>query len=198
MPSSAEPTRREALRRGLLAGGAVGAAAVLPGLVAETAFAQEEAAADSDLEILLSLIGFEQSSVVSYGTIAPLLENEAAAAKYFAGQEQEHVDALLAELATIGGDPPDPPKVEDVAGLTEVTTREAALDFAVGVENQAIAAYFDALKSFENPTLQEAAGRIIGVEGQHLTVWWQTLGVNPVPSSFPEGIEEPKPLKPKP
>ncbi len=190
---NAAATRRDALRRAAVTGAAAIGAAATAGSLAGRASAQVDASAASDLEVLLGLIVLEQGAVTTYNALAErgTLGDLTPVARLFADQELEHVDALIAQLATIeGGESPKPPSVEEIPGLSEVSDRDGALRFAIGVENQSVAALLDAMRAFENSDLQETAGSIIGSQGQHLVVWRQALGVEPVPEAFPTGSEK--------
>lgn len=182
-------SRREALRAGLLAGGALTAAAAPALIGARDAFAQAEDTSDTDSEILVGLIGFEQTAVLAYGTATTAGLLDPAVAKLFARQEQVHAEALIAALRKIGGDPPGPPRVEDVPGLTEVKTGGDFLSFAVKLENQQLAAYLEANKQLGSGELLTMSSQIAANEGQHLVVLRQALGTDPIPVPLPSGSE---------
>jgi hypothetical protein len=101
-------TRRDAVRRGLVAGGAIVAASTIPLLLrVRNAFAQ----ASSDQQILEGAVGLEQTAVFAYDTAAAsgaLQKPVADVAKLFRDQEQEHADGLTAALEDLGGTPPKP------------------------------------------------------------------------------------------
>lgn len=182
-------TRRDLARRGLIAAGAALGAAAAP--AASRAFAQTEDTSDTDSELLVGLIGIEQTAVLAYETAAAAgaLGPAAPIAKLFGTQEQEHADALIAALAEIGGKPLPAPRIEDVPGLTEATTAEDYLNFAVDLENQAIAAYLEANKLLGNGDLLKTSSQICANEGQHLVVLRQALGTDPIPGPLPSGSE---------
>jgi rubrerythrin len=180
-------TRREALGRGLVLGGALVGAASAPALLgARTALA----AADDDARILAAAIRLEQSAVVVYATAAtsgllgPRLE---AVARRFRDQEQEHADALTAALRQIGGRPPLPPRPAQIAGLRALRTREQVLSFAVDLELEAVAAYYEAHQKLADPALLRTGAQIMANEGQHLVVLRQALGRQPLPDAFETG-----------
>jgi hypothetical protein len=187
-----EATRREAMRRGILGGGAVVAAATIPTLLRVSgAFAQ----AEDDAAILEGAIGLEQTAVVAYDTAyrSGLLEKPlAAAARLFRDQEQEHADGLTQALEGLGGMAPAPPEPGDVKGLSSLQSQDAVLRFAVELENMAVIAYIDAQMKLQSPDLLKTGAQIMANEGQHLVVLRQALGASPaasVPSAFEAGTD---------
>jgi hypothetical protein len=171
-------TRRDLARRGLLAGAALAAPAALG---VSSAFGQEgEDTSDTDSEILIGLIGYEEQAAVAYaaalasgtvgGLTGPLTK--------FRDQEREHVRLLTAALAKIGGKPKPAPRTSDVPGLTQPQTREEYLHFLVGSEKLLGAA-----------ELLTLVAQISGNVGQHLVVLRQALGADPLPSALPSGSE---------
>jgi hypothetical protein len=182
-----EATRRDAVRRGLLAGGAVIAASSVPLLVrVRNAFAQST----GDPAILESAIELEQTAVVSYQTAAKgkLLKGEVKkAAQLFAEQEQQHVDALTIALENLGGTVPEPPNPEAVEGLTELKSQREFLNFAIELENMAIVAYDEAAARLVSSELVKTGAEIVSNEAQHLVVLRQALDANPIPDAFEAG-----------
>lgn len=180
-------TRREALGRGLVLGGAAFGAGALPALArATTAFA----AADDDAKILATAIGLEQTAVLTYATAASsglLGPRLALVARRFRDQEQAHADALTAALRQLGGSPPAPPRPSEVKGLDRLRTREQVLLFAVNLELAAVAAYYEAHQRLADPALLHTGAQIMANEGQHLVVLRQALGRDPLPSAFVTG-----------
>ncbi len=186
-----EDSRRELMKRGLIAGGAVLAASSIPFLLnARNAMAQ----ADGDAAILEAAIGLEQQAVFAYTAAAASgkLGPAGAVAKLFAEQEQEHADALIAAQKKLGGKvPPKPTMAEDVEGLAEAAGGDAKsiLEFAIELETAAVGAYYDAHGKLKSPELLSAGASIMANEGQHLVVLRQALKQNPVPDAFETGGE---------
>jgi rubrerythrin len=186
-------TRRDALRRGLFAGGAALSAAAVPGLLtAGRAFAQEAETSIGDSGIVEGAVNLEQTAVLVYETGAQsgFLGPAESTAKLFAGQEQQHADVVIKMLRNLGGTVPAPPLPQDVPGLSEVKTRAAFLDFVLRLENEAIATYADAIQNLQDPVLMKPMAQIMANEGQHLVVLRQALGADPVPSATPTGLEK--------
>jgi rubrerythrin len=187
-----EATRRDAVRRGVITGGAIVAAATIPILMrVGGAFAQTE----GDGAILEGAVGLEQTAVVAYERAheSRLLDKPVAdVARLFRDQEQEHADWLTRALEDLGGSAPKPPGPEDVAGLGAVSSQEDLLRFAVELENMAVVAYVDAHRKLQSPGLLKAGAQIMANEGQHLVVLRQALGASPaesVPSAFEAGTD---------
>jgi len=185
---AAPTTRRDALRR---AGGVALAASAAPLLVAvRDAFA----AAGGDEEILRGAVRLEQGLVVTYRTLAASddLDTRAGAlARHFGDQEQQHLDVLSKELQTLGGVVPSEPAADLVkAGreaLTGVHGQAPLLAFAGALEQNAIAAYYEAQQALQRDEFLQTTAAIMANEGQHLAVLREALGRPPVPDAFETG-----------
>jgi ferritin-like protein len=182
-------SRRDLARRGLGAGAALAAAPVLG---VTSAFGQEgEDTSDTDSEILIGLVGFEQQTTVAYaaalasGTLGDLT----GPLTKFRDQERTHAELLIRALTKIGGKPKPAPRTSDVPGLTQPQNREEYLHFLVGSENQLVAAFFEGQKLLGAPNLLTLVAQISGNVGQHLVVLRQALGADPLPSALPSGSE---------
>jgi rubrerythrin len=185
-----EATRRDAVRRGVIAGGGIVAASTIPILLrVGGAFAQTE----GDGAILEGAVGLEQTAAIVYETAygSGLLEKPVAGiARLFRDQEREHAGELSQALEDLGGTPPVPPKPEDVTGLGAVSSQEDILRFALELENMAVVAYVDAHRKLQSPGLLRTSAQIMANEGQHLVVLRQALGASPaesVPAAFEAG-----------
>jgi len=187
-----ERDRRELLRRGFSLGGAAIAAASIPLLWSvRSAFAQDEA----DGTVLASAINLERSAVIAYdsvlggGLLTPAVSG---VLRGFRDHEQEHADSWVTALTDLGGIPPAPPKgvaaVDDVAeGLGDVRSQADVLSFLIELETAAVAAYFDAHRTFGEARLLQTGASIMANEGQHLSVLRRTAGRNPIPNAFETG-----------
>jgi hypothetical protein len=193
-PPNPDLNRRDFARRGLMAGGAAFAALAAPAALGVSgAFGQAEGedTSDTDSEILVGLIGFEQQAVDAFdaalasGTVAGL----AGPLRKLADQERQHVQLLITALAKIGGKPKRTPRTDDVPGLTEAQSRENYLDFLISKENQLVASYTEGVKQLGDPHLLQLSGQICANVGQHLVVLRQALGLNPLPTALPSGSE---------
>lgn len=189
-----ERDRRELLRRGFGLGGAAVLASSIPLLWSvRSAFA--EAGGDGDAPILAQAINLERVSVIAYdtllggGLLPPAL---AGVLRRFRAHEQEHEEALVTALTSLGGTPPAPPQgVADVDkvvdGLRDVRSRADVLTFLIELETAAVAAYFDAHAKFGEAKLLQMGASIMANEGQHLVVLRKAAGRDPIPNAFETG-----------
>jgi rubrerythrin len=182
-----EATRRDAVRRGLAAGGAVIGAALVPTLLsARNAFA----AASGDAAILASAIRLENTAVAAYAAAVKsglLTSPVRRAAALFGSQEAAHAAALTAALRDMGGTPPAGTDSKLLAKLSGLRSERQVLEFAIELEAMAVAAYHDAARKLRDLRLLQTGAQIMANEGQHLVVLRQALGKNPVPNAFEVG-----------
>ena len=189
-----ERDRRELLRRGFGLGGAAVLASSIPLLWSvRSAFA--EAGGDGDAPVLAKAINLERVCVIAYdtliggGLLTPALAD---VLRRFRAHEQQHEDALVTALTSLGGTPPAPPEgVADVDkivdGLRDVRSRADLLTFLIELETAAVAAYFDAHAKFGEAKLLQMGASIMANEGQHLVVLRKAAGQNPIPNAFETG-----------
>ena len=184
-----EQSRRDLMRRGAIAGGAVVAASAVPFFLRTmNAFAQ----AKGDAEILEGAVALEQQAVFAYTAAADSrkLGDSTPVARLFAKQEQEHADGLITALQGLGGKAPAKPTMaDDVPGLAKAAAGSAKdiTDFAVELETAAVAAYYMAHGKLKSPELLRTGASIMANEAQHLVVLRQALGRNPSPDAFVTG-----------
>jgi rubrerythrin len=178
-------TRRQVVRT---AGGAVLAAPLLARASAALA------AATGDEETILGAVRLEQAAVVTYRTGASSGGLDGPATKLFitvAGQEQAHLDAVTKQLQTLGGVVPPLPTPEQVklgsAMLAGLTTQAQLLGFAADLEQQTIAAYYEAQQALRRAEFLQTTASIMANEGQHLALLRQAMNRPPVPSAFETG-----------
>jgi rubrerythrin len=188
-----ERDRRALMRRGLRLGATVVAASSIPLLLSvRNAFA----AAGSDRDVLVGAIKLERIAVLAYGEAISsglLSARLTAVARRFRDHEQAHADKLVTALTDLGGTPPPEPAVKDVdtvvKGIGEVSTQADVANFAIELELAAIAAYYDAHRKLVDGKLLQAGASIMADEAQHLVVWRQALGRDPVPNAFETGAK---------
>ncbi len=182
-----ESSRRDALRVGITAGGAVLGAWMVPSLLSvRNAFA----AADDDAAILSGAITLENTAVAAYQAAekSKLLDRKVkVVAALFRRHEQEHVDALSAALKGLGGTPPTATDAKALAPLQRATDQAAVLRFAIELETMAVAAYYEAHRKLRDTKLLQTGAQIMAAEGQHLVVLRQALKQNPAPNAFETG-----------
>ena len=188
----AETTRRETMRRGLLAGGAIAAAATVPMLVrARSAFAQAEddtaiieAAATAEIEAAVAYETMVRSGVLR-GPVAEII-------RLFGNQEEEHFNALVRLLEDMGGEEPERPEPADISGLGRLVAEPQMLTFAIELENGLIQEYVQAFEKLKDSELLKTTSQIMSNEGQHLVMLRLALGADPValvPSAFETGTD---------
>jgi rubrerythrin len=183
-----ETTRRDAVRRGLAAGGAVIGAALVPALLSvRDAFA----AAQTDAGVLASAIRLENTAVAAYAAALKsgvvLTPQFRQAITLFGRQEAEHAAALTTALKGLGGTPPAGTDAKLLAPLKTARSQEQVAAFAIELETMAVAAYYDAAQKLQQARLRQTSAQIMANEGQHLVVLRQALGKNPVPHPFETG-----------
>jgi hypothetical protein len=128
-------------------------------------------------------------AAAAYRTAARQLTGaERALADLLGEHEREHARRLAGAIEDLGGRPNGPrPAAEYAEGFPALRDREAALSFAVDVENTAVAAYIDSLPKLFSANLRAEAAAIVTSEAQHLTVLLDALGRPTVPDAFVTG-----------
>ncbi len=182
-------TRRRALHRFFVLGAAVAASAprlVRPGRAAARTVPREQ--------ILESAIELEQTAVVVYrdlatsGVVDPPVAHLLAS---IAREEQRDADLLIALLRQSGGTPPQPPAPGDVDGLDGARTTARALEFAVELEQRAIAAYEDAATETQDSEVLRALAGLVAAHAANLAALRLALGRAPAPRAFERGSHGP-------
>lgn len=173
-----EPTHT---RRALLAGGA----AAVPLLAGAS---ESLARARDDRQILSAAIVLERRAALTYRTAATsgrLRTELAGLARHHAGQEADHADGLMSALR---GPAPAAGRPRELPGLERALRGgdRAFAAFAIGFEDQLLAAYYAAVPRLR-PGLRQPLASIMGCEGQHLVALREVLGRNPLPRSFEDG-----------
>jgi rubrerythrin len=181
----ADATRRDALVRGIAAGGALAAGSA--GLL----LAGRAGAKGDDVSGLVArAIELEQNARVAYEELAAgdLLDEEvAAAAELFAEQQREHVEALTAALEDLGTVPPPPPRPAEVEGLEDAEPQAEALELAIDLENALIRAYGELVAAPAGREILKTATQIALNAAQHVVVLRQQLGEPPLPEDVETG-----------
>jgi rubrerythrin len=139
----------------------------------------------ADVEVLNGALDLELMAVAGYKTGAAKLRGEALQiGKLFIEQEQEHADALSSAIKDAGG---TPNRAKSSYDFPELRSQRDALNFAVGLENTAVAAYIDALPKLTNTDLRGTASAILTTEAEHISVLLGALGRPPAPHAFVTG-----------
>ncbi len=179
------------LKSALTVGTVAGAAAVGP--FVSTAMAQ----ADGDVDILNFALTLEFLETRFYKEAADLdLSSKVASlAKQFAEEEQEHINALMAAIKSLGGTPAAKPNFE-----FGVTDEKSFLKLAQTLEDTGVYAYNGAGPALKNKDLLAAAGSIVQIEARHAAAIRLQNKENPSPDAFDktlttdEVLEAVKPL----
>lgn len=146
------------LRGALLAGATLGVGAVSP-------FVSDALAASSDIDILNFALTLEMLETDFYkhkATEVHLSGEAKTLAAQFAGEEQQHVDALTQAIKAGGGTP-----VKHPTFVFPATDQASFLALAYTLENTGVSAYNGAGPALKNKQLLAAAGSIVQVEARH-------------------------------
>jgi rubrerythrin len=164
------------LKSALTVGTVAGAAAVGP--FVSSAIAQS---GGGDVDILNFALTLEYLETRFYKEAAnlKLSQDVAALAKQFAGEEQEHVNALKGAVKKLGGTPAMKPTF-----AFGVTDEASFLKLAQTLEDTGVYAYNGAGPALKNKDLLAAAGSIVQIEARHAAAIRLQNGANPSPDAF--------------
>ena len=186
--SALVPARRQFFRRAGQATLSATAVALLAGCA--SAMGKDEKAAmaakSSDIDILNSARGAEFNAIAAYqvGAESGLLQKPVlAVAVQFQGHHKLHADALGRAIESLGGTPVEPKAKYDFP-VDRLKSQADVLNFAAGLEKDAVSAYLNAVPLFGNRDLAKAAASILGDEAMHWAVLRNALGQDPVPVAF--------------
>ena len=140
---------------------------------------------DADVELLNSALDLELEAIAAYKLVAGQVAGDALQdVKRFLEQEQDHADALAAAIEEAGG---MPNRAKAAYDFPRLRSADAALRFAVGRENVAIAYYVDMLPKLGKGDLRATVASIMANEAEHVAVLREALGEQPVPAAFVVG-----------
>ncbi len=181
-------SRRNFLARAGAATFSASAITLLAGCSSKSAMAaaQISDSVGQDISILNTAIAAEHEAVAAYqlGAESGLLEpGVLKVAVKFQGHHKEHIDALSAAVATLGGEATKAKKQYDFP-LGELKKQQHVLEFAAGLERGAVSAYAGAIPVFDNRDLSAAAASILADEAMHWAVLRSALQLDPVPAAF--------------
>jgi rubrerythrin len=197
--SDAAENRRELLRRGALASGAVLAAGAL-----RPTLAGAQASSDDDLrDFLVEAIGLEQVTVLAYAGAADAAEapDDRKQLEDFRDQEQAHANALRSAIDELGFDPPEAPDSPTDTGvfdgvegldaevadrlkerLDEIDSAKTPTEFPdvlLSLEDEQLDFYVGQGPALDSADLATTAAEIAGCQGQHLVVLNVQEGATP-------------------
>ena len=195
----APASRRELIRRGVIAAGTVGAAGLL-----RPALAGAQSATDEDLrDFLAEAIGLEQITVLAYANAADAADSggDRQQLEEFRDQEQAHANALRSAIDEIGFDPPEAPDsptdtgvFDDVDGLDTETadrlkgrlgdvgkarTPDQFVTLLTDLETDQLTLYAGQGPALDSADLATTAAEIAGCQAQHLVVLGGFAGDSP-------------------
>jgi len=132
--------------------------------------------ADADVAAFAESI--ELAAVNAYGSIAPLLPSDLKpVGELFAKHHQDHANAFRAVAGEAArGVPNNALAAALAARLRGVTDRDAALDFAFGLENQIAATYAWALTVVQGIDLASVMATVLPIQSAHAGVLGVSLG----------------------
>jgi hypothetical protein len=183
-----EGTTRSAflLRTALVTGGLYGAAAVSPAV--RDAFAQSsDAASDAkqDIFVLNFALSLEYLEATFYERALKQVSGMSSDTKKLVeqihGDEEAHVEALIAAVEQLGGDKAARPKFDFSSALTDEKT---FLKTANTLEDTGVSAYNGAAPMLKTKKIIQAAGAIVQVEARHAALIRLERDKPPAPQAF--------------
>jgi rubrerythrin len=142
-----------------------------------------------DVGILNSALDLEHTAIAAYTAGAELLRGGAlATARTFLQQEREHAQGLAQAIKELGGTPSRAKSpAEYRAGFPPLRSQRDVLEFAIELENMAVAAYVGAIPQLSDPRLRQTAAAINTNEAEHISVLLGALGRPQVPDAYVTG-----------
>lgn len=187
---SAALSRREALRAGAVAGGAL----VVGGLALPGA---ASAQASQDLvDFIEGLVELEQAAAFAYARAAEAKGVDRQAVEVFerfGSQEQAHANAMISAFETVSGgeeapEPPDDPEDSELLdGIESLRGSDEWLDFLLEVEQAQIDAYLERIVDVPSTDLVRTIAEIVSCQAQHQVLLRQLAGEQPA-QAVPEAI----------
>lgn len=193
-------TRREALRRAVVGGGALALPPLLWPAIADAQDDEEPVLED----FLTEAIVIEQIAVLAYSSAAAALEGErdlAGTLRRFERQEQIHATALRSALDSLAIDlpaapaaPDDAPAIEGAERLDDeraaelvellgrvdgLEGRRAHLDYLIELENEQLGLYLREAPTLDAEDMLRTGAEIAACQSQHLVVLGVALGTAP-------------------
>jgi rubrerythrin len=147
------------------------------------------AGAEGDVRILNSALDLEHTAIAAYTAGAKLLRGDAlATGRTFLQHEREHAQGLEQAIRDLGGTPNKAKAAAEYArGFPALGNQKDVLEFALDLENMAVAAYVGAIPRLSDPKLRQTAAAINTNEAEHISVLLGALGRPQVPDAFVTG-----------
>ncbi len=179
-------SRGQLLRRGVLGGTVVTLAGTAVGVLAGPASA--DVILDSDLAYARLLVGVELLSADFHGRAVASKQFGAPATGYLRRalfNEQEHYKAVAGILDGAGQSPAVAADFDFAYPKDTFASARSIAKLGVTVETASLGAYLGAVGAVQAAALKQPLARIAASEAQHLSVFTQLLGGDPIGISFP-------------
>jgi rubrerythrin len=172
-----------------LGGSAAWLAACGGGGKAQTETTISTTQAQGDAAVLNAALELEHTAIAAYEVGMGLLKGKALQqAREFLSHEHQHAAALARAISDLGSQPVSPrPRSAYIAGFPPLRSGDAFLNFALDVENTAVAAYLDSMAALNTDPLRAEVASIMTVEAEHLAVVYGLLSRPQVPNAFVTG-----------
>ena len=148
-------------------------------------------AAASDAGTLNTALALEHEGINAYtlGAQSNLLQKPVLAlAVKFQDDHKAHRDRLIKVISTLGATPVQEKSLAEYAKDLEVDKLKSQIDvlnFAAGLEDEAVNAYLGIIPAFHDRQLAHLAGQLAADETEHFTLLSNALGRSlPAPFSF--------------
>jgi rubrerythrin len=139
----------------------------------------------ADVELLNAVLDLEFESIEAYKAGAAALRGrDLQTVQGFLEQEQEHADTLSSAIRDLKG---VPNRAKRQYEFPQLRSPRAVLRFAVGFENNLIAAYIDLLPKISPGKARSTISAILTCEAEHVAVLSGALGEPQVPAAFVVG-----------
>jgi rubrerythrin len=145
--------------------------------------------AQGDAAVLNATLELEHTAIAAYEIGTKLLTGRArAAAADFLAHEREHAAALARAISRLGAQPvAQRPTSAYAAGFPPLRDANDFLEFALDVENTAVAAYLDSMAALNTDPLRAEVASIMTNEAEHMAVVYGLLRRPQVPNAFVTG-----------
>jgi rubrerythrin len=142
-----------------------------------------------DAAVLNATLELEHTAIAAYEVGLKLLKGKARdQAAQFLDHERQHAEALTRAIAQLGTAPVKPRPIADYeAGFPRLKNANDFLNFALDVENTAVAAYLDSMSALNTDPLRAEVASILTAEAEHMAVVNGLLGKPQVPNAFVDG-----------
>jgi rubrerythrin len=150
-------------------------------------------AAASDAGTLNTALALEHEGINAYtlGARSNLLAKPVLAlAVKFQDDHKAHRDRLIKVIRTLGATPVQEKSLAEYAKNLEVDKLKSqtdVLNFAMGLEDEAVNAYLGIIPAFHDRQLAHLAGQLAADETEHFTLLSNALG-RPLPAPFSFGV----------